>query len=149
MTASRCPVCDGQLPDRDRTHGGRKARYCSGACKAKAYRARQKASKPPGTNAQPLTAAARHARAVDIRQQASDLLGALADSASGQQALFPAPGQARRTRPAETTRILHRLIAELSMLATAAVVTKRVTKRRLPTSPMQVLPLSDADLNDA
>jgi hypothetical protein len=31
------------MPDRDRSRGGRRARYCSGACKAKAYRDRQQA----------------------------------------------------------------------------------------------------------
>jgi hypothetical protein len=147
---ARCPACGGQMPDRDRPHGGRKARYCSGACKAKAYRARQQASEPPGTPALPLTASARHARAIDIRQQASDLIGTLADTASGQQALFPAPGRDRCTRPAETARILHRLIAELSTLATAAAATKRATKRRPPAGPTQASPLfDDTDNNDA
>ena len=89
----------------------------------------------------PLPAAARHARAVEIRQQAGDLIGALADTASGQQALFASPGSARRTRPAETARILHRLITELTALATVTAVTKRATKRDLPASPPQTSPL--------
>jgi hypothetical protein len=85
----------------------------------------------------PLPAAARHARAVEIRQQAGDLIGALADTASGQQALFASPGSARRTRPAETARILHRLITELTALATVTAV----TKRDLPAGPPQTSPL--------
>jgi hypothetical protein len=89
----------------------------------------------------PLPAAARHARAVEIRQQAGDLIGALADTASGQQALFASPGSARRTRPAETARILHRLITELTALATVTAVTKRATKRDLPAGPPQTSPL--------
>lgn len=137
MTAARCPACGGCLPGRDRSRGGRRARYCSGACKAKAYRDRQRAGGPAAPDGPPLPAANRHARAVEIRQQASDLIGALADTASGQQALFAAPGAVRQARPAEAARILHRLIAELAALATAAGATKRVTKRRPPeTSPL-------------
>ncbi|MGH3199790.1 MAG: hypothetical protein ACRDOH_06155 [Streptosporangiaceae bacterium] len=89
---TRCPACGSQLPRRDRSHGGRKARYCSGACKAKAYRARQQAGGPPATDKAPLPSAARHARAVEIRQQVSELTGIMADTASGQQALFASPG---------------------------------------------------------
>ena len=70
--AARCPVCDGQIPDRDRSHGGRKARYCSGACKSKAYRARQRDDESLSTEAPTLPAGARHARAIDIRQQISE-----------------------------------------------------------------------------
>ena len=33
--AGRCPACGSLLPGRDRQRGGRKLRYCSGACKAK------------------------------------------------------------------------------------------------------------------
>jgi hypothetical protein len=91
----------------------------------------------------PLPEGARHARAVEIRQQASDLIAILADTASGQQALFVTPAASRRTRPAETARILHRLITELATLA--AAVTKPATKRRPPeTSPL----FDDEDLND-
>ena len=78
----------------------------------------------------PLPAGARHARAVEIRQRISELAGNLADTASGQQALFPSPGTARPARPAETARTLHQLITELTTLATAATVTKRVTLHR-------------------
>jgi hypothetical protein len=39
---ARCPVCGAQLPVRDQQRGGRKPRYCPGACKAKAYRATYK-----------------------------------------------------------------------------------------------------------
>jgi hypothetical protein len=146
---ARCPVCDGQVPDRDRSRGGRKARYCSGGCKAKAYRARQQADDAAAPDRPPLPAAGRHARAVEIRQQASDLIGTLADTASGQQALFASPGASRRTRPAETARILHRLITELATLATAAAVTERATKRRPPAGAPQTSPLfDDGDLND-
>ena len=66
MTAGRCPVCDQPIPARDRPHGGRNARYCPGACKAKAYRARQENNGPSGTGPPPLTAAARHARVIEI-----------------------------------------------------------------------------------
>ena len=129
-TAVRCPACDGLLPDRDPRRGGRKARYCSGACKAKSYRARREAGGPAGADGTPLPAGARHARAVEIRQRTSELAGTLADAASGQQALFPSPGSTRRAGPGETARALHQLIAELATLATAATVTKRVTIRR-------------------
>ena len=126
-----CPVCGRQVPARDHPHGGRKARYCSAACKARAYRARQQAGTPE-TGAPPLTAAARHARAIEIRQQLTELAGVLADTASGQQALFAAP----RIQPARTTRKLHRLIAELAALAAAATVTKRRSPAGTPqTSP--------------
>ena len=64
--------------------------------------------------------AARHARAIEIRQQVGGLAGALADAASGQQALFTPPGTARRARPAGAARMLHRLIAELAALAADA-----------------------------
>jgi hypothetical protein len=150
VTAARCPVCDEPVPARDRPNGGRKARYCSGAGKARAYRARQQASELPAPDGPPLAAAARHARAVEIRQQVSELTGTLADTASGQQALFVTPGAARCPRPAETARVLHRLIGELTMLATAAAVTKRATKRRTPGGTPRISPLfGDLDLNDA
>ncbi|HEX9355700.1 MAG TPA: hypothetical protein VF933_18010 [Streptosporangiaceae bacterium] len=134
---TQCRVCGRQLPARDRAHGGRKARYCSGACKAKACRVRRQAGGPPDTDRPPLRPAARHARAVEIRQQVSELAGALADTASGQQALFASPGTTRRTRPAEAARILHRLITELTMLAAATTV----TKRRAPDGAPQTSPL--------
>lgn len=144
---TRCPVCGRQLPARDRPHGGRKPRYCSGACKAKAYRDRQQADQTSGTP--PLPPAARHARVIEIRQQVSELTGAIADAASGQQALFASPGAARRrTRPAETGRTLHRLIAELTALAVAATVTERVTIRQAPDGTTQTLPLLDEGSND-
>jgi hypothetical protein len=142
-TAGRCPVCDGQIPARDRTRGGRRLRYCSNACKAKAYRVRQQVGESPAADPAPLPPAARHARAVEIRQQVSELAGALADAASGQQALFPSPGAALPTRPAETARALHRLITELAALATAATVTKRVTIRRAADGAPQTSPLFD------
>jgi hypothetical protein len=106
VTAGRCPVCGQPVPARDRPHGGRNARYCSGACKAKAYRTRQENNGPSGTGPPPLTAAARHARVIEIRQQITELTGILADTASGQQALFGTPG---------------------TSLAADATVTKRVT----------------------
>ena len=127
-----CPVCGGQMPDRDRTAGGRPARYCSGACKAKAYRDRQQAGQsaqpwaarrprqPPGTPA-PSRSASRPATSS----------ATLADTASGQQALFtiafhrpPAPG------PPTTARTLHLLITELAALAAASTVTKHATKHQ-------------------
>ncbi len=142
-TGARCPVCDEQMPARDSPRGGRTPRYCSGACKAKAYRARQRAGDIPGTDKPPLPAAARHARAIEIRQQISELAGDLADIASGQQALFTAPGTPRRARPAGTARTLHRLVTELTTLATAATVTKHVTLCHAPTGTPQTSPLFD------
>jgi hypothetical protein len=130
VTAGRCPVCGQLVPPRDRPHGGRNARYCSGACKAKAYRARQENNESSGRDSPPLTAAARHARVIEIRQQITELAGILADTATGQQALFGTPGTARRTRPAGTARTLHKLITELASLAADATVTKRVTLHR-------------------
>jgi hypothetical protein len=144
---ARCPVCGRGIPARDRPHGGRTARYCSSACKAKAYRARQQAGEQrPGMP--PLSPARRHARVTEIRQQVSELVGDMADTASGQQALFASPGTARRrTRPAETARTLHRLIAELAALA-AATVTERVTIRQAPGGTTQTMPLFDEGSND-
>jgi hypothetical protein len=142
--AARCPTCDEPLPERDRSRGGRKARYCSGACKARAYRARQQDGSPEASGRPPLPEGARHARAAEIRQQASDLLTALADTASGQQALFTPAGTTRRTQPTEAARFLHRLVAELATLAAAAAVTKRATKRRAP----ETLPLFHEGLPD-
>jgi hypothetical protein len=139
---ARCPACGEPLSDRDRSHGGRKARYCSGACKARAYRARRQAGGPAAPDGPPLPEGARHARAVEIRQQASDLIAILADTASGQQALFATPAVSRLTRPAEAARILHRLITELATLADTG--TKPATKRR----PPETSPLFDEDLND-
>ena len=141
--AGQCPVCGRQLPVHDRANGGRTLRYCSGACKAKAYRARRQADRPAAPDETPLPAGARHARAVEIRQRTSELAGNLADTASGQQALFPSQGTARRTRPAETARALHQLITELATLATAATVTKRVTLRRPPAGSPQDPPMFD------
>lgn len=142
---TRCPVCGQRLPSRDRPRGGRTPRYCSGACKARAYRARRQAGEPPATDTgtAALKPAARYARAVQIRQQVSELTGTLADTASGQQALFASPGTARRARPADTARVLHRLITELATLATAATVAKRVTLRRAPDRMPQTSPLFD------
>jgi hypothetical protein len=143
VTAGRCPVCGQPVPARDRPHGGRNARYCSGACKAKAYRTRQESNGLPGTGPPPLTAAARYARVIEIRQQISELTGILADTASGQQALFGTPGTARQTKPAGTARALHKLIAELASLAAGATVTKRVTLHRAE-SGKQTPPLLDS-----
>jgi hypothetical protein len=134
VTAGHCPACGGQMPDRDRSRGGRPARYCSGACKAKAYRDRQQAGSPAAPDS-PLPAAARHARAVEIRQQASDLIATLADTASGQQALFTTPSSSRQPRPAAIARTLHRLVTELATLAAATTVTKHATKRCPPEAP--------------
>lgn len=62
---------------------------------------------------------------------------------------FAAPGTARRTRPAETARILHRLITEFAALATVAAVTKRATKRRPPAGPQTSPLFDDGDLSEA
>jgi hypothetical protein len=99
----------------------------------------------------PLSPAARHARVIEIRQQVSELVVTcpMADAASGQQALFASPGTARRrTRPAETARTLHRLIAELAALAIAATVTERVTIRQAPGGTTQTMSLFDERSND-
>ncbi len=140
---ARCPVCGQQLPGRDRLRGGRKLRYCSAACKAKAYRARQHSGERASAAepALPSTAAARHARVTGIRQQISELTAALADAASGQQALFASPRTARRTRPADTAAALHRLITELAALATAATVPARRTIPRGAAGTPQTAPL--------
>jgi hypothetical protein len=143
-----CPVCGRQLAARDRPHGGRKPRYCSGACKAKAYRARQQEGEP-SPDTPPASPAARHARAIEIRQQVSELVGTMADTASGQQALFPPTAAVRRrARPAETARTLHSLIAELTVLAAAATVTERVTKRQALGGTTRAMPLFDEGGND-
>jgi len=139
---ARCPVCGRQLPGRDRPHGGRKARYCSGACKAKAYRTRQQAGQSAST--QPASPAGRHARVIEIRQQVGELVSDMADTASGQQALFASPGTARRrARPAETARTLHQLITELAALAVAATVTERITIRQAQDGTTRTMPLFD------
>lgn len=143
MTVARCPVRDEQMPDRDPGRGGRRARYCSGACKAKAYRARRQAGGSPVPAEPPLPAAARHARAVEIRQRAGELIGTLADAASGQQSLFASPGAGRSVRPVELARTLHQLIAELAALAASAAVTKRPTERQAPAGVPQTLSLFD------
>ena len=65
----------------------------------------------------------------------------MADTASGQQALFASPGTTRRARPADTARTLHHLVTELAALATAATVTKRVTIRRATDRTPQTTPL--------
>jgi hypothetical protein len=140
---ARCPVCGQQLPGRDRLRGGRKLRYCSGACKAKAYRARHRSGERASAAepALPSTAAARYARATGIRQQISELTAALADTASGQQALFASPPAARRTRPADTAAALHRHIAELAALAAAAAVPARRAIPHAATGTPQTAPL--------
>lgn len=134
---AQCAACGAQLPGRDRTRGGRNARYCSGACKAKAYRARMNAGEPASAGRPPLSAATRHARAIEIRQ----LAASLADTASGQQELFASPGAARAARPAETAQALHQLITELAALAAAMAVTKRVTLPGAPAQAPQTAPL--------
>lgn len=139
--AAQCPACGRQLPMHDHANGGRTLRYCSGACRARAYRARRQADPPAAPDETPLPAGARHARAVEIRQRISELAGNLADTASGQQALFGTPGTARRTKPAGAARTLHKLIAELASLAADATVTKRVTLHRAE-SGKQAPPLS-------
>jgi hypothetical protein len=78
---------------------------------------------PPDTDRPPLTPAARHARAVEIRQQVSELAGTLADTASGQQ----------------------RLITELRDARTATTVTKRFA----PDGAPQTSPLFEAGLSAA
>jgi hypothetical protein len=56
---ARCLHCDTALPGQPRPRGGRKPRYCTEACKARAYRARQLAAwaRPPEEVTLPSTAA--------------------------------------------------------------------------------------------
>jgi len=70
--AAQCPACGRQLPMHDHANGGRTLRYCSGACRARAYRARRQADLPAAPDETPLPAGARHARAVEIRQRISE-----------------------------------------------------------------------------
>src|SRR5260370_31962731 len=109
---------------------GRCYKYASGVCKAWQCLPRRENNGPSGTGPPPLTAAARHARAIEIRQQITELTGILADTASGQQALFGTPATARRTKPSGAAPTLPKLIAELASLAAGATVTKRVTLHR-------------------
>jgi hypothetical protein len=95
----------------------------------------------PGAGGPPLSAAVRHARAIEIRQQISQLAAILADTASGQQELFASPGTARAARPAETAQALHHLITELAALAATMTVTKRVTLAGAPAQMPQTAPL--------
>jgi hypothetical protein len=116
---TRCLLCGAPLPGQIRPRGGRNLRYCSDACKARAYRARQLTAlaEAPAVTL-PSTASARYARAIEVHREISELVTALADTASGQQVLFlPGPGR----KPARVTaKKLHRLIGELTILAAAA-----------------------------
>jgi hypothetical protein len=116
---ARCLHCDTALPDQPRPGGGRKPRYCTDACKAKAYRARQLTAwaRPPEEVTLPATTAARYARATEIHRQISELVTTLADIASGQQALF----ESTTSKPVRTTiKKLNKLTSELAALAAAA-----------------------------
>jgi len=117
---ARCLHCDTALPDQPRPGGGRKPRYCTDACKARAYRARQLTTwaRPPEEVTLPATAAARYARATEIRRQISELVTTLADIASGQQALFESPASSKPVRA--TIKKLNKLTSELAALAAAA-----------------------------
>ena len=117
---ARCLHCGTALPGQPRPRGGRKPRYCTDACKARAYRARQLTARatPPAGTAIPAGAAARYARATEIHPQISELVTTLAAIASGQQALFES---AASSKPARTTiRKLNKLISEMAALAAAA-----------------------------
>jgi len=117
---ARCLHCDTALPDQPRPGGGRKPRYCTDACKARAYRARQLTTwaRPPGEVTLPATAAARYARAAEIHRQISELVTTLADIASGQQALFESTTSSKPVRT--TIKKLNKLTSELAALAAAA-----------------------------
>ena len=117
---ARCLHCDTALPDQPRPGGGRKPRYCTDACKAKAYRARQLTAwaRPPEEVTLPATAAARYARATEIHRQISELVTTLADIASGQQALFESTTTSKPVRT--TIKKLNKLTSELAALAAAA-----------------------------
>ena len=116
----RCLHCDTALPDQPRPGGGRKPRYCTDACKAKAYRTRQLTAwaRPPEEVTLPATAAARYARATEIHRQISELVTTLADIASGQQALFESTTTSKPVRT--TIKKLNKLTSELAALAAAA-----------------------------
>ena len=116
---ARCLHCDAALPDQPRP-GGRKPRYCTDACKARAYRARQLTTwaRPPEEVTLPATAAARYARATEIHRQISELVTTLADIASGQQALFESTTSSKPVRT--TIKKLNKLTSELAALAAAA-----------------------------
>jgi hypothetical protein len=144
MTAdTRCPACGGQMPRRDRQRGGRPPSYCPAACKARAYRARQRSGEQPELTGspRPATAAARHARVTETRQQISELTAILADTASGQQALFTPARNTRRTQPGDTGTELRRLVTELTMLATDATASAGRPAPRPAASAPQTPPL--------
>ncbi len=94
--------------------------YCTDACKARAYRARQLTAwaRPPEEVTLPATAAARYARATEIHRQISELVTTLADIASGQQALFESTTTSKPVRT--TIKELNKLTSELAALAAAA-----------------------------
>ena len=117
---ARCLHCDTALPDQPRPGGGRKPRYCTDACKARAYRTRQLTAwaRPPEEVTLPATAAARYARATEIHRQISELVTTLADIASGQQALFESTTTSKPVRT--TIKKLNKLTSELAALAAAA-----------------------------
>lgn len=116
----RCLHCGTALPSQPRPKGGRRPRYCTDACKARAYRARQLTAraKPPEAITVPSSAAARYARATEIHCQISQLVTTLADIASGQQALFEPAASSKPARAA--IRKLNKLTSELAALAAAA-----------------------------
>ena len=117
---ARCLHCDTALPHQPRPRGGRKPRYCTDACKARAYRARQLTTwaRPPEGITLPSGAAARYARATEIHRQISELVTTLADIASGQQALFESATSSKPVRA--TIKKLGKLTSELAALAAAA-----------------------------
>ena len=122
---TECPVCGEHLPGPDPRRTGRKPGYCSNACKAKAYRARQRSGEHVSAADPALLSSAgdRYVRTTGIHQRISDLTTALADTASGQQALFAPPRTVRRMRPADTAAALHLLIAELAFVHDPPLVT--------------------------
>lgn len=116
---ARCLNCGTALPCQPKPGAGRKPRYCTNACKARAYRARQAATraKPAQGITIPSSTEARYARATEIRPQISELVTILADTASGPQALFES---AASSKPVRTTiRKLNKLTSELAALAAA------------------------------
>jgi alkylhydroperoxidase/carboxymuconolactone decarboxylase family protein YurZ len=87
---------------------------------ARAHRARQLAAwaRPPEEVTLPSTAAARYARATEIHRQIGELVATLADTASGQQALFETAASRKPVRA--TIKKLNKLTSELAALAVAA-----------------------------
>ncbi|WP_331763568.1 hypothetical protein OH738_40700 (plasmid) [Streptomyces hirsutus] len=127
-----CPVCGGVLPAQ---RGPRARRYCSRACQAKAYRARQRQDQEhrmaPGKERELLEAYAD----VPAMELAENLAGAARRLAGALNAGLPADGfdldvvarvpivlAARARQPAPAARALHGIPDHRSKVSTVAVI---------------------------